>query len=615
MVDLRYVQDNGKKHELGEEALGMDEVFESDVIVVDSENGIPADESALEIGELTSELDPENIPAVEAPIEEADTEPVENRFEAQPVMDLIEEIKPVVDRFEQPEDAEETSSPAVVKEPQQPAWHSQLQDMASTLVFRAYQAKTELVQKDLDFLPRRWDQVLKDESRPAAELMEDGNFISAWIERDLQQALALNSKAQELSENKESAKLGQEFAEQKARIDRAESALRAAELQLSALTKPKPVRVRILQTVITLLFLLAIAFAGLSAYTWLSRQNNSASIYVELATLYRINGKQKEAEDALTKAVTIGSLDAPSWADVGELHRLLGNYQPAVDAYQQAVRMESNNADYHVGLARSLSSLRKYQEAIEQYQLAVEAAPPGKDYMFIEMGVRYNNLKNYEKAVSQFEFALELNPQSSSAYFYMGEAYRGMGNKTESETAFKKAIELKADNYSYYIGFARTYLDQYEYDSSLKVLDQAKELAPERADAFFYAGEAYLGMGNFTKALDEYNQAITINPKSAEYYSGLGDAYSGAADCGNAAAWYSKALSITNNFSRAKQGLATCSENAVDSATQIPTVIPTDIPTKAPTESPTDIPTEYPTQAPTQGPIQNVTQSPTLSNQ
>jgi tetratricopeptide (TPR) repeat protein len=284
----------------------------------------------------------------------------------------------------------------------------------------------------------------------------------------------------------------------------------------------------------------------------------SGDLYTEVAWLYQLGDRSSDAKNALIQAEKFGLTTGDSFARAGETYRRLGDFSAAVSAYEKAVAFTPNDADLRIGLARSYTGEKRYQDAIEQYKKTLNIIPPGKDYIFLEMGSRYVSLGNPEQALIEFQHALDLNPNSASAYYLIGETQRTLQNAVESEAAFKKAVELKNDNATYLIGLGRSNLDQGDYQEALDSFDQVLTLDPENANAYFYEGEVYKAMENYTQAEEKYNKAIGLQPKTTKYYIALGEAYQKQGDCVNSTGAYAAALKLDVKSQAARDGLAAC---------------------------------------------------------
>jgi tetratricopeptide (TPR) repeat protein len=429
-----------------------------------------------------------------------------------------------------------------------------------------YTSKVETTRLEMDILKEQERITLADRVHPFRERMEELDYIRermARIEQDFDEhkKVAARSAAEsaQLVDELEGRTVATEFRQELERQKAAVAAVPEMVQQTleSRLAEFKPFKRGGLGLWPTLVGLLLVAVVGVAGII-LPRSAGGGDIYVELAALYQADGQTRQAQTALERAQEAGISAASAWANAGETYRLLGKYDLAVSAYTQAVRREPGNVDYLIGLARSLGNSGKRTEAIAQYQKAIDAAPPGKDWIFVEMGAQYAALKSYDQALAQYQRALELNTNSVWAYYYTGEVYRALGKTSEAESAYRKAIELKADNYTYYISLAQLLLEQQKYDAALEPLQNARELVPERPEAYFYLGEVYLGQGSYGLAIEQYKQAITLNPKASLYQAALGDAYRAQGDCASASLAYNAALALNPKEQRAIDGLAAC---------------------------------------------------------
>ncbi|MBF0329036.1 MAG: redoxin domain-containing protein [Nitrospirae bacterium] len=131
--------------------------------------------------------------------------------------------------------------------------------------------------------------------------------------------------------------------------------------------------------------------------------------YVDLAELYQIEGRNKEAEETLTKALAINPDDENVLAELGYLLAKAGKIKDAIGVLEKAVKANEAYTPAH-------------------YYLGYAIAKDGR-------------LKD---ALVEFDRAITLNPFDPMIYTLRGEAYEINKISSSASADFKKARELKA---------------------------------------------------------------------------------------------------------------------------------------------------------------------------
>ncbi|TAN44047.1 MAG: redoxin domain-containing protein [Nitrospirae bacterium] len=131
--------------------------------------------------------------------------------------------------------------------------------------------------------------------------------------------------------------------------------------------------------------------------------------YVDLAELYQLENKNKEAEDTLRKALSINPDDEKVLSELGYLLAKSGRLKDAATALEKAVKANEAYTPAH-------------------YYLGHVVAKEGR-------------LKD---ALLEFDKAIALNPFDPMIYTLRGEAYENNKISSSASADFRKARELKA---------------------------------------------------------------------------------------------------------------------------------------------------------------------------
>ena len=172
------------------------------------------------------------------------------------------------------------------------------------------------------------------------------------------------------------------------------------------------------------------------------REPDSAPAYQGIGHVYLLQGKLREAEEALTKAI---ALDRSSW----QSHNLLGltydqaqRHGEAIAAYEAALALHPRDPGIlnNLGLAYALNG--DLDQAINAYERAIgaESVPPK---LYNNLGIAYARQQRYADALDAFKKASD----EPRAYNNLGVALMGMGHTEQAAACFEKAIELNPQYY------------------------------------------------------------------------------------------------------------------------------------------------------------------------
>jgi Tfp pilus assembly protein PilF/peroxiredoxin len=128
--------------------------------------------------------------------------------------------------------------------------------------------------------------------------------------------------------------------------------------------------------------------------------------YVELAKLYELEGKNKEAEETFKNALNVEPENAAIISELGYFLTKLGRIKEAVEILDRAVKKNSYTPAY--------------------YYYAYAIAKDGR-------------LKD---SITAFETALSMNPYDPKLYALRGEIYEDSKMQKEAVSDYKKALEL-----------------------------------------------------------------------------------------------------------------------------------------------------------------------------
>lgn len=168
--------------------------------------------------------------------------------------------------------------------------------------------------------------------------------------------------------------------------------------------------------------------------------------YINLATLYIKNKKNELAKDYYNKAINLlNEGDSLYHSVFANILLLEGDDIGAINSFKKALEIDSNNyqAVSFMGahtLLKENASEEDYKNALKYNKKAYELQ---KNISTSEnLAINYYYLSEYKKAFDLFEYILTLQPNHSTAQYFIGFIYYINGNYKDANIYLNQAIQL-----------------------------------------------------------------------------------------------------------------------------------------------------------------------------
>lgn len=233
-------------------------------------------------------------------------------------------------------------------------------------------------------------------------------------------------------------------------------------------------------------------------------------IGVQLAEIYRKNGKVKEAILVLRAAFSSPTMDLNSkistltaytemlpneelvdplteltevlvetHPDVYQSHAIAGDFylhgigekHLAKKNYLKALELNKSNYSIWQNIISIELELGEYQNIVDYCEKALEIFP-NQGFLYYYAGTAQLAQKNYEQAIDQFEagqvYVSSNKGLSSALNGQLGDAYNSVGNNDKSDSAYEQALQQNPENdhvlnnYSYFLSLRQENLEKAE---------------------------------------------------------------------------------------------------------------------------------------------------------
>jgi tetratricopeptide (TPR) repeat protein len=297
----------------------------------------------------------------------------------------------------------------------------------------------------------------------------------------------------------------------------------------------------------------------------IQREEKSALILGNLATIYAQKGKYREAEKLLEEAISLDQGFSEGWATLGFVQKAQANIHGAIQAYTISLTLAPNNCYCHYNLGNALSQVGRFNEAIEAYGQALALNSQFPEAL-TNLGSAFLEVGEHQKAVSSCVDALSINPSHFAALNNLGKAQQALGDSRSAIDTFKRAIACNPTSPDPFFNLGSALKSINEIKNAADAYQEALRLKPEFAEAHLNLGALYAQLGSAPKAIACYEQALIIKPQLVEALFNLAKAYATSNRQKEAIIAYNKILLISPKLAEVERQLSLLVDAKVDLA-------------------------------------------------
>jgi len=166
--------------------------------------------------------------------------------------------------------------------------------------------------------------------------------------------------------------------------------------------------------------------------------------YIELGRNYQEQGKFKEAEDMLKKAIEINPNDDEAYIEIGCIYHEEGRFEEAEDMFKIVIEINSGNYEAHTELGWIYWEEDRFKEAEDILKKAIEINP-NDDEAYVGLGRVYWEEYRLKEAEDMLKKAIEINPNDDEIYTLLIHIYheQGVSDKEIEEFYRKRGVLIK----------------------------------------------------------------------------------------------------------------------------------------------------------------------------
>lgn len=145
-------------------------------------------------------------------------------------------------------------------------------------------------------------------------------------------------------------------------------------------------------------------------------KENHSPAYFMLASIYKIQGKEREAITSYEKAIEYNPANVPARYNYGLLLLSKKKWSEASDQFHAIVNINPGHEKAYFNLGRANFKLKFYDQALEYYQAALKLKNGDYPEVLLNIGLIYSAKKEYTKAIDIYKKSIEKNSESAKTH-------------------------------------------------------------------------------------------------------------------------------------------------------------------------------------------------------
>lgn len=167
-------------------------------------------------------------------------------------------------------------------------------------------------------------------------------------------------------------------------------------------------------------------------------------IYLLSGRDYLYQGKNKEAEEAFKKVLSINPRNVKALSSLGTLYYRQGNLDLARKYWKETLDLSPDDAIIR-GLLNSIDKNSSNPNTL--YHMGTKTTEQEAEWeKHFNDGQEFYKKGNFQKAVDEFKKAKELRPDDSKIYFVLGASYLKLKDRKNTIKMWEIALKLNPDD-------------------------------------------------------------------------------------------------------------------------------------------------------------------------
>ncbi|MEE8352053.1 MAG: tetratricopeptide repeat protein [Rhodospirillales bacterium] len=241
------------------------------------------------------------------------------------------------------------------------------------------------------------------------------------------------------------------------------------------------------------------------------RQAGIPDVLHMLAYISMETDRPKAAIKYLSQVVKSVPHDAGLFNLLGCAYRNEGKEDDAIEAFSKAVSLAPELVDAHFNLANALHKIGRLEEAVVKFRQVAELTPDNAEAHWY-LGNALKRLEKLDEAVASYHKVLAIKPDFAEAHMNLGNTLTDLGRLDEAVASLNKAVAIKPDFAEAHMNLGNALTDLGRLDEAVASLNRAVAIKPDFAETHSNLAHAFLKMGRLDEALANFRRALDIDP-------------------------------------------------------------------------------------------------------
>ena len=263
----------------------------------------------------------------------------------------------------------------------------------------------------------------------------------------------------------------------------------------------------------------------LEAEGWLTRfiekHPNEAEALSLLSQLLLLNKKEAEAEEALSRAMSINAELSSVRRNQARLFLKRSQIAEALERAQAAYDSEPEDPEGWIVLGACLVANKRVEEALVLVERALVARPEYAEAYASRALIRYR-MSDVLGAASDAESAVLLKPHLVQVWQLLADLRSKNNDLNGATEALEHAHDYEPNNISLKIMLGEFRRKCNKLVEAVEILKETTTLSPKNTDAWINFGVALQQANDITEAKQAFKKALEINPSLPEVAVSLG---------------------------------------------------------------------------------------------
>jgi tetratricopeptide (TPR) repeat protein len=201
--------------------------------------------------------------------------------------------------------------------------------------------------------------------------------------------------------------------------------------------------------------------------------------------------------------------------DLANVYRKQGRLEEAQRLYEKALQINPDYELIHINLSMVYSAQKEPQKAVDILLEGLRRTP-NHFKLYNNLGVLYNFLGNFEEAAAYLSKGTMLEPDNAMVHFNLALALDRLGRVDEAITHYRRSIALNRSDPESHFNLGLSLHRKGNLREALQEFLIVSRLNPEHAGSLYNAAQIYITLGEPASARTLAGRLQRLNPGMAQ---------------------------------------------------------------------------------------------------